>query len=143
MMPTPELAGRFLDADEPRDPVPHAPSPPVVERTARTWFGVWLTRLVVIYLVLYILPFPFTLLTYLGAIPLIQDIPGLMPVLGWPAGLHSQVMNPFVGWVGRTFVGVDAVDGHIGFTVHLDARNRNVTASVIPDVRRPRLRRRR
>ncbi len=40
----------------------------------------------------------------------------------------------------QAFVGVDAVAGHVGFTVHLDARDRNVHASVIPDVREPHLR---
>lgn len=39
----------------------------------------------------------------------------------------------------QAFVGVDAVGGHVGFTVHLDARDRSVQASVIPDVRGPRL----
>ena len=39
----------------------------------------------------------------------------------------------------QAFVGVDAVGGHVGFTVHLDARDRKVHASVLPDVREPHL----
>jgi hypothetical protein len=39
----------------------------------------------------------------------------------------------------QVFVGVDAVGGQVGFTVNLDARDHNVKASIIPDVREPRL----
>ncbi|MCX4241972.1 DUF748 domain-containing protein [Paraliomyxa miuraensis] len=40
----------------------------------------------------------------------------------------------------RNFVGVDAVAGELGFSANLSARNLVVEASVVPDVRKPKLR---
>lgn len=39
----------------------------------------------------------------------------------------------------RAFVGVDAVGGEVGFSANLSARDREVEASVVPEVRRPKL----
>ena len=40
----------------------------------------------------------------------------------------------------QVFVGVDAVGGHVGLSAHLSARNYEITAKVVPDVQRPKLR---
>lgn len=40
----------------------------------------------------------------------------------------------------QVFAGVDAVGGQVGFSAHLNARNYEVEASVIPNVHRPQLR---
>jgi predicted DCC family thiol-disulfide oxidoreductase YuxK len=60
MRPTPELKSRFLDADEPAIEVP-ADAGPVDEpdTTAMGWAKSWLVRLVVVYVLLYMLSFPF------------------------------------------------------------------------------------
>ena len=68
----------------------------------------WLIRLAIVYLVLYALPFPLTLLGYVTQIPLLGDIPGLGAALGWITGLYGQVMNPLASWVGDIVFGVAA-----------------------------------
>lgn len=40
----------------------------------------------------------------------------------------------------QVFVGVDAVGGRVGLSAHLSARNYEITAKVVPDVQRPKLR---
>ena len=113
MLPDPAYASRFLDAHEPRpilDPAaegdeevrePDSGEPsPLLTR--------WLTRFAIVYVLVYMAPFPLTLLFNLGRVPLVGDIPGLMAVVGWVVGLHGQVMTPLVGWVGSTVFGVEA-----------------------------------
>lgn len=39
----------------------------------------------------------------------------------------------------RTFVGVDGISGHVGFSAHVSARNQRVEATVVPEVFRPKL----
>jgi predicted DCC family thiol-disulfide oxidoreductase YuxK len=109
MRPTPELAALFLDADEPTIEVPADKEPTVeADAPATEWVKAWLVRLAVVYVVLYMLPFPFSLLAYVRGIPLIGDIPGLGAVLGWVIGMYGEVMTPLVTWVGATLFGVDA-----------------------------------
>jgi len=109
MRPTPELASRFLDADEPARVVPDDVTPGAeADPAAAEWWKSWVVRLAVVYVVIYMLPFPFTLLGYLGRLPLIGDIPGLGTALGWVIGLYGSVMTPLTTWVGHALFGVDA-----------------------------------
>jgi len=71
------------------------------------WAKAWLIRLCIAYVVLYALPFPLTLLGYLPRIPLLGDIPGLEPAVGFLVGLYFR-MSPLVSWVGRAVFGVEA-----------------------------------
>jgi predicted DCC family thiol-disulfide oxidoreductase YuxK len=66
MVPTPDLRQRFLDAEEP--PAPHAPATSSSASAASpaaspSRFATWLLRVVMVYFVLYVLPFP------LGSLP--------------------------------------------------------------------------
>ncbi|NKB87677.1 MAG: DUF393 domain-containing protein [Acidobacteria bacterium] len=104
MLPTAEVAGRFLDADEPRPVIAEiasVPAPP-------GWLATWLPRLAITYLLVYIAPFPLTLLSWLLQIPGVAAIPGLTAVVGFITGLHSMIMNPIASQVGVTVFGVDA-----------------------------------
>lgn len=104
MMPTPDLAARFVDADEPRPVIPSTEVPREERSVVRAWF----VRLAIAYVIIYMLPFPFTLLSYIGRLPLLSEIPGFATVLNWiPAG-YGLVMNPFTEWVGSAVFGVDA-----------------------------------
>lgn len=111
MRPTPELARRFLDAHEPVT-TGHEHDPREADRPRETGIGAWArgwaVRFAIVYVVLYMLPFPLTLLGYVARLPFIGDIPGLGAAIGWVVGLYGQVMNPLVAWVGSTVFGVEA-----------------------------------
>jgi predicted DCC family thiol-disulfide oxidoreductase YuxK len=118
MRPTPELASRFRDADEPvvpvlwdrdrHDPVDVSPG------QAGGWASSLLRRFAVAYLLVYMLPFPLTLLTYLVQLPLLSDLPGLGTVIGFVVSLYGQVLNPTVAWVGQHIFGVEATPAGTG-----------------------------
>ena len=106
MLPTPELADRFLDADEPRPPV-EARDPAERDAEAATPVRSWALRFVIAYLVLYVLPFPLTLLGNLGRIWLIGDIPGLGTAIGWVLGLWGAMTNALTTLLGGVAFGVE------------------------------------
>lgn len=106
MAPAPELAARFLDAAELRRPV-EAPDPAERDVEARTPLRSWAVRFVIAYLLLYMMPFPFTLLGNLGRIVLIGDVPGLGQAIGWALGLWSSMTNALVSVMGNLAFGLD------------------------------------
>ena len=134
MLPTPDRARRFLDggalegaasplAGSPEAPtgtaVPNAgagePPAPVDDavggasrpsHTHRSWVTAWLTRFAIAYVVVYMAPFPLTLLGYLGALPGVDLIPGFMTAVGWIASLHGRVMTPLVVWTADALFGI-------------------------------------
>jgi len=63
--------------------------------------------------VVYMAPFPLTLLGYLGSLPWVGDLPGLSSSLEWLTGLHGRVLTPLVSQVGKTLFDVEA---ELGFT---------------------------
>ena len=115
MRPTAELAERFLDADEPpaSAPSPREADPPEKEpreaapSRAATWLQAALSRLTLVYFLIYMLPFPLTLLYYIPALPLLDKIPGLSTVVGWIAGLYSKMVYPLATLVGKHVFGVE------------------------------------
>ncbi|MDH3224913.1 MAG: hypothetical protein OEO23_14425 [Gemmatimonadota bacterium] len=60
------------------------------------------------YVLVYMAPFPLTLLGYLGRIPGVESVPGLMAAVGWVISLHGQVMTPLVAWFADSVFGVEA-----------------------------------
>ena len=66
-----------------------------------------LARLGISYFLIYMLPFPLTLLRYIPQIPVIGKIPGLSTVTDFIPGLYSWAMNPLVVWTGDAFFGVE------------------------------------
>lgn len=106
MVPTPEVAGRFLDAGEPRPPI-EARDPAERDPRPRTPFRSWALRFVIAYLVVYMLPFPFTLLGNLSRLPLIGDIPGLGAAIGWGLGLWGSMTDALTSRAGDLFFGLD------------------------------------
>ena len=106
MVPTPELAERFLDAAEPRGPI-EARDPVDRDVEGRTPVRSWALRFVIAYLILYMLPFPFALLENLGRIPLIGDIPGLSTAIAWLDGLWPAMTNALTGLTGSLLFGLD------------------------------------
>jgi predicted DCC family thiol-disulfide oxidoreductase YuxK len=116
MVPSPELASRFLDAGETapatalgtavasteaieaapkaRPTMADAVSEPSDDRGGVV--GGFMARLSIAYILVYMAPFPLTLLGYI-------------PYLGWIPGLYGRVMNPVIGWAGTVFFGVEAV----------------------------------
>jgi predicted DCC family thiol-disulfide oxidoreductase YuxK len=107
MLPTPHLASRFLDAAEPRPAIPPSAAPEVPARPS--WLAAWLPRFAIAYVLVYMAPFPLTLLGYLFQLPLVADIPGLASAMGWLLGLHGTLINPLVTWVGQSVFGVEAL----------------------------------
>lgn len=110
LRPTPELAARFLDADEPSPVVEEAESEAAKkdDSTERSIGGAaGLERLAIAYVVLYMLPFPFTLVSYFAQLPLIKSVPGVRILAGGAAGLYNLVMAPVVAFVGTRLFGAD------------------------------------
>ena len=105
MMPSPEVMERFLDAAEPKEPIA-AHDPAQRDAGAPTPLRSWALRLVIAYLVLYMLPFPLTLLGNLTRIPLIGDIPGLGTVIGWLLTPWSALTNVLTTFTGDVVFGV-------------------------------------
>ncbi len=106
-IPTPELRCRFLDADE----VPQVVSSDVLicdrhlEKPALgLGFGTLPQRFLLIYPILFMLPFPLTLLRLLDIIPGYGDS-FLAAAVNWMIELHQQAMQPIVAWMGRVLVG--------------------------------------
>ena len=116
-MPTPDLRARFLDADE---PVPTSP-PAVAAATSSAAStpaagadrgtagrGVGLAtlpaRLLFLYPILFMLPFPLSLAVQLVSFAGL-DGPRAQAVTGWLIGLHGQVTQPIVAWMGRWMTG--------------------------------------
>lgn len=118
MRPTPELTARFLDAEEPVEPIPHEVGPVggAGSEPSVVWQGLksWLTRFSIAYLLIYMLPFPLSLIGYIGDVPLIGDIPGLGAVLGFITGLWGAVLTPLTTWTGAAVFGVEAVPAVTG-----------------------------
>ena len=107
MVPTPELARRFLDADEPRAPI-EARDPAAHDAEARTPVRSWALRFVIAYLILYMIPFPLVLLDDLGRIWPIGKIPGLSTAIGWLLGLWPEMTNTLTTLTGDALFGVHA-----------------------------------
>jgi len=108
MVPTPDIAERFLDADEPTRPIEiHDPT----ERDPHEggWLRAWAVRLLIVYLLLYMAPFPLTVVfTFLG-LPLISDIPWIGSALGSVVGIWSQFTNWLVTFTGGLVFDVETV----------------------------------
>ncbi len=84
------------------DPEPKSP-PGLV-----AWLRAGLSRLAVAYVVVYMLPFPLSLLGYLPSLPVLDQVPGLGAVVGWIVGLYGQMMDPLAIWVGARVFDVEA-----------------------------------
>ena len=67
MLPGADLADRFLDAQEPRPHVAERDTPAGEEKRRPSWVSAWLPRLAIAYVIVYMAPFPLTLLSYLVA----------------------------------------------------------------------------
>jgi predicted DCC family thiol-disulfide oxidoreductase YuxK len=106
MVPTSDVAARFLDAGEARIPVA-ARDPALRDVEGRASVRSWALRFVMAYLILYMLPFPATLLANVSRIPLVGDIPGLGPAIGWLLGLWDSMTNALVTWTGDLVFGLD------------------------------------
>lgn len=106
MVPTPELAERFLDAAEPR-PVIVAPDPVDRDGNGRTPIRSWALRFVIAYLILYMLPFPLQLLGNVARLPLLGDIPGVGTAIGAILGAWDSMTAPLVTLTGSLAFGVD------------------------------------
>lgn len=105
-LPSPEVAGRFLDADEPRPPV-DAVDPAERDPVGRAPVRSWALRFVIAYLVLYMLPFPLTLLPSLQRIWPLGHVPGLSKAIGWLLGLWPAMTNALTTFTGRVLFGLD------------------------------------
>lgn len=106
MVPTPHLAERFLDAQEPRESI-EAGDPAARDPEARTPVRSWALRFVIAYLMLYMLPFPITLLGSLGRIWPLAHIPGLSKSIGWLLGRWPAMTNALTTLTGRLLFGLD------------------------------------
>jgi len=106
MLPTLEVAARFLDAGEPRPPIEPG-DPAARDPVGRTPVRSWALRFVIAYLVLYMLPFPLTLLGTLGRIAPLVYVPGLSETIGWLLGLWPAMTNALTTLTGRVLFGVD------------------------------------
>lgn len=108
MVPTPELSARFLDAGEPRGPV-EAHDPSEVATHERAPLRGWALRFVIVYLVLYMLPFPLSLLGDVGRIWPLAKIPGLAEGIQWVLGLWPELTNRLTTLTGHLVLGVDVL----------------------------------
>lgn len=139
MLPTPDRAARFLDGGAlrgaprepggssassgatseeggddppPSDTEPSEEAPDRSDSTSRV--TAWATRFAIAYVVLYMAPFPLTLLTYLGAVPGVDLIPGFMTAVGWVVSLHGRILTPLVVWTADTLFNIQASAGSTG-----------------------------
>lgn len=107
-VPAPELRARFLDAGEPARP---ARSEGLLD-TTRTQdrrglgLGTLPGRFLLVYPVVFMLPFPLTVLGMLHHVPGFSDSV-FAAALGWITGLHAQVTQPIIAWMGRMMTGED------------------------------------
>ncbi|MEM0983742.1 MAG: thiol-disulfide oxidoreductase DCC family protein [Planctomycetota bacterium] len=105
-VPMPELRERFLDADEPVRAV--APEEPTLRQASSEARGLGLAtlphRLVLVYPVVFMLPFPLTLLSLLDVIP---GVGGsfIATARNWLIGLHGEATQPAIAWLGRVLTG--------------------------------------
>ncbi|MEM9801292.1 MAG: thiol-disulfide oxidoreductase DCC family protein [Planctomycetota bacterium] len=100
-VPTPELRSRFLDADEPVNPPKAADA---TEEPEGLGLATLPGRFLLVYPIVFMLPFP---LTVLGLLSLVPGVSGSMfeSALGWVVGLHDRATQPIVAWLGRTLTG--------------------------------------
>ncbi|MEM9291687.1 MAG: thiol-disulfide oxidoreductase DCC family protein [Acidobacteriota bacterium] len=120
-IPTPGLQARFLDANEPvRVPLPveesrsAALSGAALSRagSAETFTGAasgfrlggFFERFLLIYPLLFMLPFPLTLLGMLRSIPGFSES-SLASLASLPYGIHAAITQPIIGWMGETLTG--------------------------------------
>lgn len=99
-LPSPDVAQRFLDAGEDPKPVVIR-DPEERDEVRRAPVRSWALRFVIAYLVLYMLPFPLSLLGTVMRLPLIGDIPGLGTALGWIPGAWGTMTNALTTGMGR------------------------------------------
>ena len=104
MLPDPAVAARFLDAGEDRPVIP-LEEPEPSGQPATSWLGAWGSRFAITYVLVYMAPFPLTLLFYLTRLPVIGWIPGLSTALGWVIGAHAAITQPLAQWVGGLMFG--------------------------------------
>ncbi len=107
LVPTAENAARFLDADEEPRVDAGGTDPARTDEVGRGRASIraWLPRLAIAYALVYMAPFPLTLLAYLSQIPFVGEIPGLGAVVGTVVGLHGVVMTPIVEGFGTWVFG--------------------------------------
>ena len=74
---------------------PHAPS---------LGLGTLPERFLLVYPIVFMLPFPLTLLRLLDYIPYFSES-FLSTSIGWLIGLHGQATQPIIAWLGRLFTG--------------------------------------
>ncbi|HSM06482.1 MAG TPA: thiol-disulfide oxidoreductase DCC family protein [Longimicrobiales bacterium] len=113
MLPSPEVMERFLDAAEPRQPI-ETQDPADRGAGAPTPLRSWALRLVIAYLIIYMLPFPLTLLGNLTRVPLLGDIPGLGTVIGWLLVPWSALTNWVTTFTGNVLFGVQVAPSMTG-----------------------------
>ena len=105
-VPTAELRGRFLDADEPARPVEPEEAPSADRTMERRALGLATLpeRFLLVYPILFMLPFPLALFGLLHSVP---GYTGSMvaSALDWVTGLHTRAPQPVVAWMGRTLTG--------------------------------------
>lgn len=105
-IPTPDVVNRFLDADETTAP-PTIEDPADLPDDERRWLRSWAVRFAIAYLILYMAPFPLTLLSTFLRLPLISAVPGLDTAAGWITGLWGSLTTPLVSLTGNVVFGVD------------------------------------
>ena len=105
-IPTPELRARFLDRDE----LPRILPPEDVQAVTasggkrRLGLGTLPGRFLLLYPIIFILPFPLTLLRLFDHLPGFADT-FLASGRDWVIGLHAQATQPIIGWLGRLLTG--------------------------------------
>ena len=99
MVPPAGVAERFLDAGEERSPLATR-DPWERESGRRNPLGSWAVRLIIAYLVLYMLPFPLTLLGTVMRLPLVSDIPGLGTAVGGVLGIWGTMTSALTSALG-------------------------------------------
>lgn len=109
-IPTPERRSRFLDAEEPaRVEGPEAPSAvtgaPAVESRG-LGLGTLPGRFLLIYPIVFMLPFPLTLLGMANHIPGFSET-SLATAVEGVISLHGDETQPIIAWMGRLFTGED------------------------------------
>lgn len=104
-VPTPDVRARFLDAEEPpRDPIPTTLTSQDAQVATGLGLGTLPGRFLLVYPLVFMLPFPLTLGWLLGVVPGFNDS-ALATALGWLSGLHARVMQPLVAALGGWLTG--------------------------------------
>ena len=110
-IPTSEERALFLDAGE---PTPEAPPPAAQadqggeadEPREEVWPALLVQRFLLVYPLVYMLPFPLTLIGSLYGIPRLRDLlqaKWISTPLGELIGLHGTITQPIVAGIGRLF----------------------------------------